>query len=381
MILAEKIKLNPTKEQEDYFLRACGVARFVWNYGLYKYKETKEKGEKVDWNEIEKYFNEIKKEQFPFVLEVTKSAAQVAFMDLRQSISTYYKSKKKSKDVRFPKFRSRKKSIGSFGLQNDQFTTNGNLIKVPKLGYVNMSSQLQNVGRILSGRIKEENGNWSLIVTLEVENKPQEEFLYKSVGIDFGLSTMATLSNGEVYETQAYFRKSERKLKMLQRSLSRKKKGSANRNKARKRVAKLHKHTVNQRKDFTHKTTTDIAKTFEIVCVENLNLKGMIKWNLAKSVNDAAIGMATFQLKYKKEKFGGTLQKVGRFFPSSKMCHVCKTVNKELKLSDREWTCLNCGTLHNRDFNASKNIEIEGLNLLAGTSWVSETPVEFGAAG
>lgn len=381
MILAEKIKLNPTKEQEEYFLRACGVARFTWNWGLSKYKETKEKGEKVDWLTLQREFNRIKKEEFPFVKEVTKSAAQIAFMDLRQSINTYYKVKPKIKKTRFPKFRSRKKSIGSFGIQNDQFAINYDFIKIPKLGLVNMASKLISEGRILSGRVKQESGNWFLIVTLESEPIKQKEFLYDSVGIDWGLSTFAILSNGEVYETQAYFRKSERKLKMLQRSLSRKKKGSANRNKTRKRVAKLHKHTSNQRKDFTHKTTTEVAKTFEVVCVEDLNLKGMIKWNLAKSVNDAAIGMSIKQLEYKKEKFGGILQKVGRFFPSSKLCHVCKTINKDLKLSNREWTCLNCKTVHNRDYNAAINIEIEGLSLLAGTGWVGVTPAEFETSG
>ncbi len=381
MILAEKIKLNPTKQQEEYFLRACGVSRFVWNWGLSKYKETKEKGEKVDWNEIQKEFNKTKKEEFPFVKEVTKSASQVAFSDLRQSVSTYYKVKPKIKKTRFPKFRSRKKSIGSFGLQNEQFSVSGNFARVPKLGLVNMSSKLKNDGRILSGRIKEEAGNWFLVVNLELTPIKQEEFLYDSVGIDFGFSTYATLSNGEVYETQAYFRKSERKLKMLQRSLSRKKKGSSNRNKTRKKIAKLHKHVTNQRKDFTHKTTTEIAKTFEVVCVEDLNLKGMIKWNLAKSVNDAAIGMSVKQLEYKKEKFGGILQKVDRFFPSSKMCHVCKSINKDLQLYDREWTCLNCKTVHNRDYNAAINIETEGLNLLAGTGWVGVTTVEFGTSG
>jgi putative transposase len=198
-----------------------------------------------------------------------------------------------------------------------------------------------------------------------------------SVGIDFGLSRFATLSDGQVVETQARLRRSEAKLKRLQRGLSRKKKGSQNRKKWKRRVARFHERVANQRAGFLHQFTTDTTDAFGIVCVEDLNLQGLCRTHLAKSFHEAGIGEAVRQLEYKQAWSGGVLVKVDRFFPSSKRCHVCFRVNHDLTLEDREWVCAGCGTSHDRDENAAINIEMEGLALLAGSGYVGGTPVEL----
>jgi putative transposase len=382
MIKAHKIRLNPTPPQESYFYRASGVARFAWNWALEEYKRRKAAGQVIAWNEIKKEFRAKIETEFPFVKEVTKCAAEAAIADLRQTINTYYKTKEatpKSK-VKFPGPRKRSKKIGGFGLNNDKFWVYGHMIYVPKLGEVNMAEALRFDGRILNGRIKELAGRWYLTITVEVELVAQPAASpLRSVGIDFGLSTFATLSNGEKSETQAHYRQAEGKLKRFQRGLARKKKGSNNRKKWKLKIARAHGRVSNLRSDFLHKFTSEVTKRFSIVCVEDLCLKGWI--GLAgKSTHDAGVGRAINQLEYKTDEVGGKLQKVGRFFASSKRCHVCGYIKEDLELREREWKCPNCGAEHDRDENGAINIEMEGVSLLAGSGYIGETPVEFAAS-
>ncbi len=372
-----KIRLNPTPEQANYFLRACGVARLVFNYMLSQYKETKSQKERFDWKKAKIAFNALKYILYPFISDVTKCAAEGAISDCRQAINTYYKAKQKNPKVRFPRFRSRRKAIGSFVIHNDKFRVEGNTVFIPKLGAVNMAEPLRFKGKIVTGRVKEKAGKWYLIVVVEVEKPKAIIHPNLSTGIDFGLTRFATLSNGEVIETQDHFRKSERKLKLLQRGLARKVKQSKNYQKWKKKVARQHERIANQRRDFLHKETIGIIKQYKIICIEDLCLKGLMRTWLAKSFANAGIGIAVEQLEYKSEEFGNVIQRVDRFFPSSKRCHVCLHVNKELDLSDRIWTCPNCQTTHDRDYNAAKNLEMEGLSLLVGSGYVDQTPVEF----
>jgi putative transposase len=387
MIKAHKIRLNPTWEQEAYFYRASGVARFAWNWVLEEYKRRKSAGLKIDWNEIKIEFRAMIKTEFPFVREVTKCAAEVAIADLRRTINTYYKIKganPKSK-VKFPGRRKRSKKVGGFGLNNDKFSVSGHRVYVPKLGDVNMAETLRFNGHIMSGRIKERAGRWYLVITVKEETQNLESLPQtvasplRSVGIDFGLSTFATLSNGEKSKTQAHYRQAEDKLKRLQRGLARKKKDSNNRKKWKLKIARVHERVSNLRNDFLHKFTSEVTSGFSIVCVEDLCLKGWI--GLAgKATHDAGVGRAITQLEYKTEAVGGKLQKVGRFFPSSKRCHECGYIKEDLELREREWKCPNCGVEHDRDENGAINIEMEGVSLLAGSGYIGETPVEFAAA-
>lgn len=375
MTKAHSIRLNPTPEQEQYFLRASGVARFAWNWGLTEYKRLKAEAQKIDWNQIKKDLRVRSHTEFPFVREVTKCAAEAGLADLRQSIGTYYKTKPKNRKCKFPGFRKRSKRIGSFGLANDKFSCEGHDVRIPKLGLVNMAEPFRFTGKILSGRVTERAGKWYLAVTLEVE-PPAPAVPQGSVGIDFGLKAFATLSTGEVVETQGYFRKSERRLRGLQRGLARKRKSSRNRAKWKQKVSRAHGRIGYQRQDFLHKFTTQLVASFGVICIEDLNLTGLCQTRLAKSFYDAGIGEAIRQLTYKTDWIGNTLQKIDRFFPSSKLCSQCGWKNEALMLSDRAWDCLSCRTHHDRDLNAAININLEGARLLAGDGYLRVTPVD-----
>ena len=382
MIKTHKIRLNPKAEQETYFYRASGVARFAWNWALEEYQRRKAAGEEIDWNQIKIEFRARIDAEFPFVRAVTKCAPEQAINDLRQAINTYYKTKQTHPQakVKFPGFRKRSKKVGGFGLNNDKFSLSGHSVSVPKLGAVNMAEALRFKGRILNGRIKERAGKWYLTITVELESVAQSQVRpCRSVGIDFGLSSFATLSNGDRSETQAHYRKAEHKLKGLQRGLARKQKGSHNRQKWKVKIARAHVRVSNLRNDFLHKFTAGVVKAFTIICVEDLSLKGWIAL-AGKATHDAAIGKAINQLEYKTKQSGGILQKVGRFFPSSKRCHHCGSINHELKLSERTWICPACGSAHDRDLNASINQELEGVGLLVGSGSLDVTTVEFAAS-
>jgi putative transposase len=380
MLKTHKIRLNPTPDQRAYFMRGAGIARFVYNWALAEYKATKERGEKMDWAALKTRFNKIKRTEFPFVSDVTKCAAEQALADLRQAINAYYKSRGQNPKLRFPSPRRRSRAIGGFGLNNDKFSVSDHTARIPRLGDVNMAEALRFEGGIVTGRVKEKAGKWYLAIVVEMNSQPVAS-PSRSVGIDFGLSRFATLSTGEVRETQAYFRQSERKLRLLQRGLARKKKGSCNRGRWKLRVARLHGRISNQRSDFLHKFTSETVRDFALICIEDLNLKGLCQTRLAKSFSDAGIGEAARQLDYKTEWAGTWLQKVGRFFASTTLCHVCAWKNENLKLSDRVWTCEGCGAIHDRDFNASMNIELEGMRLLAGDGYLGVTPAELAASG
>lgn len=377
IIRAHRIRLNPTPEQAQYFTRCAGTARFTWNWALAEYKRCKELKQKADWNAIKKDFRSRIDAEFPWVREVTASAPEQAIGDLRKSISIYYKAKKTNPKLKFPGKRSRKKGIGGFELSNIYFRLSGHSVIFDKgrCGAVNMAESLRFEGKVMAGRIKEKAGHWYLTVTVETD-KPAPTAGTGIVGIDFGLKQFATLSTGTVYETQGHYRNAQRHLRGLQRGLSRKKKLSKNWLKAKRKVGRAMERIANQRADFLHKFTTEVVQQHAVVCIEDLNLKGLMRTRLAKSFSDVAIGEAVRQLDYKTNWYGGILQKVDRFYASSKLCSSCGSKNDKLTLKDREWDCANCGAHHDRDGNASINIKLEGSRLLAGSTHLGVTPVD-----
>jgi putative transposase len=373
---AHRIRLNPTPQQATHFLRTAGIARFAWNWCLDEYKRIKALGNKVDWNALKKTFRRNIDTDFPWVREGSKCAFEGAIADLRRAIATYYKAKVTNPKLRFPGYRKRSRGIGGFVVDNCHFRAEGHEAFLPKVGAVNMAESLRFEGKIVSGRVQEKAGCWYLTVVVEAEQKEGTPAERADVGIDFGLSTFAVLSTGEVYETQGHFRRAQRRLRGLQRALARKHKGSRNRVKAKQKVARCHRRVSAQRSDFLHKMTTEVVRKYSIVCVEDLNLVGLCRTRLAKSFTDAGIGEALRQLDYKSAWYGGELRRVDRFFPSSKRCHGCGLVNAELTLTDRVWTCSCCGSVHDRDENAARNLYLEGLGLPAGSGYVGVTPVE-----
>jgi len=373
MILAHRTRLNPTPEQEVYFRKACGVARFAFNWGLAEWKRRKELNpdEKCGPMQLQREFNTIKAVEFPFISEVAREIYQGGFKNLQIAMSNYYNSKagkRKGRRIGFVKFKSRKGIKQSFGVRNDNVRFSGNLVKLPVLGWVNMAETLRFDGHILSCKVSLKAGRWYISVNVEMPDEKPIDHPVKSVGIDLGVKTLVTLSDGGYCENQAVYRKELNKLKNLNRKLARRVKGSHRREKAKLQLARLHERIANKRNDYSHKMTTAIAKTYKTICVEGLSVSGMVKnHKLALSISDASFGEIVRQLDYKTKRFGGALVRVDRFFPSSKLCSECGFKNEVLTLSDRQWICDFCGITHDRDLNAAKNIHAEGLRIYSGT--------------
>jgi len=364
MIKAHKIRLNPTAEQAVYFAKAAGTSRFVWNWALAEWNRHYEAGAKPTALKLKKQFNEIRREQFPWTWEVSKNASDQPFLDLGKAFTAFFEGK-----ARRPRFKSKKRSKPSFYLANDQLELGDHRIWIPKLGWVNMAENLRFKGKVAGARITKTADWWFVSIQVELpdalpEKKPA------AVGIDVGLNRLATLSTGEGVENQAFLKTALKKLRQANKRLHRRKLGSKNREKARKQVARLHYRITCLRDDVLHKLTTRLANCYGIIGLEDLNLKGLLKnRKLARSFSDAALGRLVNLLTSKMEQRGGQVQKVGRFFPSSKTCHACGWKWAEMQLSDRVFRCQNpkCAYYQfeqDRDHNASLNILHEALRLI-----------------
>ncbi len=369
MIKAHKIRLNPTEEQTIYFAKAAGTARFVWNWALAEWNRQYEAGEKPTALKLKKQFNEIRRERFPWTWDVTKNASDQPFLDLGKAFTAFFEGVKKGKRVGRPKFKSKKRSRSSFYLVNDQFELGDHRIWIPKLGWVNMAENLRFKGKVTGVRITRAADWWFASITVElpdIQGAPRT----LAVGIDVGLSRLATLSTGEEYENQACLKTALLKLRQANKRLHRRVKGSKNREKARRQVARLHYQITCMRDDVLHKVTTRIADCYGIIGIENLNLKGLLKNRcLSRSFSDAALGKLLTLLTSKVQQRGGKVIKVDRFFPSSKMCHVCGWKWETVDLSDRVFICQNpiCAyhdVAQDRDHNAALNILLEALGLI-----------------
>src|SRR5215467_12907214 len=364
MIRAHKIRLNPTPEQANYFVRAAGTSRFVWNWALAEGNRYYEAGEKPTALKLKKHFNQIRREHFPWTWDVTKNASDQPFLDLGKAFTAFFEGK-----ARRPKFKSKKRSKPSFYLANDQFELGDHRIWVPKLGWVNMAENLRFVGKITGARITKTADWWFVSIQVEL---PDEFPVYKpaAVGIDVGLNRLATLSTGEEVENQAFLKTALKKLRRANKRLHRRKLGSKNREQARRQVARLHYRITCMRADVLHKLTTRLANCYGIIGIEDLNLKGLLRnRKLARSFSDAALGKLLSLLDAKVEQRGGQVIKVGRFFPSSKTCHSCGWKWEDMELSDRVFICQNphCAYYQfeqDRDHNAALNILHEALRLI-----------------
>lgn len=360
MIIAHKIRLNPTSEQEEYLWKAAHNARFVFNWGLATWKELYESGEKVTMFSLKIYFNSIKREKFPWVLETCKSVCEYALQDLNSAFQKFFKQP----NVGYPNFKSRKKSIPAFGISNDQFWTDGHWLKINKLNTpINMTEPLRFNGKIMSARFSYKAGYWFVAIAVEIEI-PYRHNGNGPIGLDLGLKDLIVTSDAEVFENQKIFRNYERKLRKLQKALARKSPGSNRWQKAKLKLGRLYLKISNLRKDFLHKTTTILTREYGFIGVENLNVSGMLKnRKLSKSLSDASFSEIKRQLEYKALIYGSFVQEIDQFFPSTKLCHVCRYKNDNLTLADRTWVCPNCGAKHHRDHNAAINIRNEALRI------------------
>lgn len=360
MILAHKIALAPNNKQATYFSRAAGVARFAYNWALAEWKrqyeasKTDSQATKPSQTALRRQLNAIKREQFPWMLEVTKNAPQMAIIQLGEAFKNFFAGRAK-----YPKFR--KKGVHDrFTLTNDQFKIVGCRIRIPSLGWVRMRESLRFDGKIMSATISLVDERWFVSIAVETTDTshlPQAEN-QGAVGVDLGVSALATLSTGEVITGPKSYKKLLSRVRRLSRSLSRKQKGSSNRKKAKIKLAKLHARIAFIRSNALHQFTTDLTRRFHTIGIENLNVRGMVKnYYLARSIADMGFFELRRQLEYKTAMRGSQLVIADRFYPSSKMCSDCGYKLDELPLSVREWTCPSCGTHHDRDVNAAINLK------------------------
>jgi putative transposase len=383
------IRLNPTPEQEVYFRKACGVARHTYNWALARWKDYRREGKWVSMTELRTEYNCIKGEQFPWVYEVTKCATEQAFAYLGQAFANYWRMKKEGtlpklkyprKDGEqggFPRFKSKKRDRLSFYIANDKFSVAGHMLRVPKLGDVNMVEELRFAGKIMSAVISYRAGWWFVSISVEMEHEAPTHS-GGTVGVDLGIKTLATLSDGTVFENQKHYRQGMGRIKGLSKGLSRKVEGSQNWWKNTRKLAKAHYRVACQRQDTLHKMTTYLARTYALIGLEDLNTKGMLaNHRLAQAVSDASFFEVKRQLLYKAEQNGGYVQLVSRWFPSSKTCHVCGWMKEDLTLKHRVWTCEQCGTVHERDLNAARTTEAEALRLVRDVPVVASSGQQF----
>ena len=378
MFEAVKVRLDPTPRQERLMASHAGAARFAYNAGLAHVKEALENSEPADWSHygLLRWWNANKDElavnQNTGVVwwsQNSKEAYSRALRDLAQGLSNWSKSRKgqrKGRRVGFPKFKSKNTTM-RFAYSTGFTTPTASDpygLKLPRIGRVHC---MENVHRRVAGArvvrvsVSQRAGRWYASLTVEREPKANPSPKGGAVGVDLGVKNLATLSDGTVIPNPRALGARLKALRKAQKALSRKVAGSARREKARARVARLHARVADVRADAIHKATTMIASNYSTVCIEDLNVAGMVKnRHLARSLSDAALGEFRRQLEYKTARSGAALRVVDRWFPSSKTCSNCGVVKAKLSLSERVFNCDACGTSMDRDLNAAINIRVAG---------------------
>jgi len=411
MLIAHRIELNPTAAQEAYFRRACGTARFVWNWALAEWKRQYEAGLRPNALALKKQFNALKYTDYPWLEGIHRDAHAQPFANLSKAWSKFFNDVKKGKDAHRPVFKKKGKCADSFYVANDKLTVGEKDVRLPVVGRIKMKERPRFGGKIMGVTVLRDGTRWYLALQQEVEVCWIEKADRRLVtGVDVNVKEIVC-SNGKRYATPQPLRKAKHKLKRLERSVSRKleaqkkamglskkdriPKGtrlvaSKNREKASRRLADQHRKIRCIRNDFTHKMTADIVRENQTVVIEDLSVEAMTasakgtvekpgkrvrqKAGLNRAILDVAFGEIGRQIKYKSAWYGATLVEADRFFPSSKRCSSCGEVNNALTLKDRMWVCEKCGTTHERDFNASVNLEqVVGLPEAIG----KVTPVRY----
>ena len=361
-----RIQLLPNNKQKTVFRQWVGTHRWAYNYGLGKKIEAYEKtGKSPGAYSLMKKIVKLKRvEEYDWLNDVSKSVPRVALMQLEQAYANFFRRVKEGvEEPGFPKFKSRKRSRAVFHLEPDQVRVEGKRVRLPKIGWVRMSKPLRFEGKLVGTvAVSERAGKWYVSLNVETEHRPLDS-QGGYVGVDLGVKALAALSDGTAHENPKALRHHQKLLARAQRQLARKQKGSKRRERASLRVQRIQKRIADVRANAIHQATTNIARRYSFAAMEDLNVKGMVRnHKLAGAVSDAAFGEFRRQMQYKLGWNGGELALIDRWFPSSKLCSACGCINDGLTLADREWTCPDCGAVHDRDHNAAKNILAKALN-------------------
>ena len=361
---AYRYRLVPTPAQESFLMQLAGARRWAYNWALARrqahYRAT---GQMLTVRVLCAELAALKQQpDTAWLAAMDSQALQQAIRDLDMAFRAFFERRS-----RYPRFRSKKRNTPTFRIPQRVTVRDGYVI-VPKIGALKFVEHRPLDGTPKSATFKRDaSGHWyvTLVVHFDLPDAPlPPPDSDRTVGLDAGLKDVAVLSDGTRYVAPRCYRRAERKLRRLQRHLSRTKQGGRNRAKARRIVARQHQKVAHQRADFLHKLTISVVRQHDAICIEDLSLKGLGRTNLSKSVYDAGLGQMRQMLTYKAAWQRKHLVVIGRFYPSSRLCDACRTLNDALTLSDRVWVCT-CGAIHDRDLTAARNIRREGLRLLA----------------
>ena len=385
-----KTELNLNNEQRTACLKHAGCARFAYNWGLARSQEVyRTTGKRPTAIDLHKQLNALKPSEFPWMYEVSKCAMQEALRDLDTAYKHFFRKLKLKKEGKlrgkagYPKFKKKSKAIGSFRLTGS-IKVFSDAIQLPRLGRLRLkeTGYLPIEGKVLSATVSEEAGRWFVSVQVEEEMSspgtrlsPPASLLKGectatlAIGVDLGIKTLATLSDGNTFENPRALKQAQKRLRRLERQKSRRKKGSQNRKKTCRKLAKQHALVAHIRRDATHKLTTHLIKNHALVALEDLHVSGMLQnHKLAQAVSDSNFGEIRRQLTYKAEIYGTHLVVIDRFYPSSKRCSACGCIKDVLSLGERTYTCESCGLVLDRDVNAAINLLNEALRTTGSSS-------------
>ena len=386
---AYKVEIKPNNKQKTILNKSFGTARFAYNWGLAQRIDLYEK-EKKSTTAINQHKElcAIKKEQYPWMYDVSKCAPQEALRDLQAAYNNFFRGLKQGKKVGFPKFKSKHGSKNSFRVSSGFFYITNSSVKIPNCHELKFKEKdyvpTENV-KYNSVTLSKDSDKYYFSVQCEMIIPDPVGSKETVVGEDLGIKTLLVGSDGACFDNLKNTYKMEKKLAHAQKDFSRTQKGSKNRDKARLKVQKIHRTIRNRRLDNLHKTTSTLVKTKpRYIVLEDLNVTGMMQNHcLAKAVQDSSFGEIYRQINYKAGWYGSEVILADRFFPSSKMCRKCGAINENLTLEDRIFICPHCGHTEDRDLHASINLEQYGINTLSsrGIKACGESVRLFGACG